>query len=57
MKSGMRTRESNRQDGVSVQGRFGDVLQQDMSLTIDHPVALTDDRFPDGLGQVRSNHQ
>jgi len=37
---------------VSIEGRFGDFLEQDKRLTLDHPIALADDGLPDGLGQV-----
>jgi hypothetical protein len=36
----------------SIEGRFGDFLEQDMRLTVDHPIALADDGLPDGLGQM-----
>ena len=36
----------------SVEGRVGDLLEQDVRLTVDHPIALADDRLPDGLGQM-----
>ena len=35
-----------------VEGRIRDFLEQDMRFTVDHPIALADDRFPDSLGQV-----
>jgi len=30
----------------SVEGRFGDFLEQDVCLAVDHPIALADDRSP-----------
>src|SRR6266850_8461326 len=37
---------------VSIEGRFGDFLKQDVCLAVDHPIALADDGLPDGLGQM-----
>ena len=36
----------------SVEGRVGDFLKQDVRFTVDHAIALANDRLPDGLGWI-----
>ena len=37
---------------VSVEGCFGDFLEQDVGLAVNHPITLVNDRLADGLSQV-----